>query len=34
LRTFTKEQYEPEQSVIEPEKKKLAKPKIKTKLKK
>ncbi len=34
LRTFTKEQYEPEQSVIEPEKKKLVKPKIKTKLKK
>ena len=29
LRTFTKEQYEPEQSVIEPEKKKLVKPKIK-----
>jgi len=34
LRTFTKEQYEPEQSVVEPEKKKLVKPKIKTKLKK
>ena len=34
LRTFTKEQYELELSVIEPEKKKLVKPKIKTKLKK
>jgi len=34
LRTFTKEQYELEQSVIEPEKEKLAKPKIQTKSKK
>ncbi len=34
LRTFTKEQYEPEQSVIEPEKKKPDKPEIKIKLKK
>lgn len=34
LRTFTKEQYEPEQSVIQPEKIKPDKPKIKIKLKK
>ena len=34
VRTFTQEQYEPEQSVIEPEKKKPDKPKIKIKLKK
>ena len=34
VRTFTQEQYEPEQSVIEPEKKKPDKPEIKIKLKK
>ncbi|KAG2479299.1 MAG: V-type ATP synthase subunit I [Nitrosopumilales archaeon] len=34
VRKFTQEQYEPEQSMIQPEKKKPDKPKIKIKLKK